>query len=218
MKKTIVTVFGAVGMAAGVFAQGSVLVDNTAPYNPGLSIGASQAAGQGNSFSGNYTFQVWYLNAASVPSNVTSDSNLTTTGLTAYNNLTSDGFTLAATYTDQNITAGNAGAFSLGELDIPGITPAGSTEVFALVSWAENLDGSGTPSATFGGYGGVFAFLNPTANYTTPPPNTPTPAFLTGWAGGNDLVMVPVSVPEPATLALASLGGLSLLALRRRKA
>ena len=49
---------------------------------------------------------------------------------------------------------------------------------------------------------------------------TPVDGLVENLGGGNfALIMTSVTpVPEPATLALASLGGLSLLALRRRKA
>ena len=211
MKKIILTFVATVGLAAGAIAQGSIAVDNSA-NSEGLSIGATQAAGQGNFFSGNYTMQVWYLNGA-LPSNVTSDGNLNTTGLAAYNNLTADGFTLGGTFANQTITAANAGSFALGEIDMAG---ASATTIIALVAWTSGANGnSATVSATYAGAtsGGVFAFANPTANYTANP--APTPSSLSGWDGPNDLVMVPV--PEPTTMALAGLGGLSLFLARRKK-
>jgi PEP-CTERM motif len=212
MNKIIITLTAITGMTAAAFAQGSINVDNSS-VGGGLSRGATQAAGQGLYFSGNYTLQVWFLNAASVPINITSDAHLTTTGAAAYANLATDGFTLANSYVNKNITALNAGVFSLASLNIAGVSPKGGNTVIALAAWANNLAGTGTPGANFGGIGGVFAFINPTSDYTALP--TPTPAFLTGWTGVNDLVMVPV--PEPATLALAGLGSLASLVMLRRK-
>lgn len=213
MKKIILTCVATIGLAAGAFAQGSIAVDNSA-NSEGLSIGAAtQASGQGNFFSGNYTMQVWYLNGA-LPANVTSDGNLNTVGLTAYNNLTADGFTLGGTFANQTILAANAGSFSLGELDMPG---ASASTIIALVAWTSGPNGNtATVSQTYAGsaFGGVFAFANPTANYTANP--APTPSALTGWDGPNDLVMVS-NVPEPTTMALAGLGGLSLFLARRKK-
>ena len=210
--KNLLTCITIISFATGVFAQGSINVDNSVNVG-GLSIGTTQAIGQGNYFYGNYTLQVWYLNGT-LPSNVTSDSNLNTTGLAAYNNLTTDGFTLGSTFADENITARNAGVFSLGELDMPA---ADSTVTLALAAWTSGANGNSvTVSPTFAGaaYGGVFAFSNPTADYLANP--EPTPSLLSGWDGPNDLVMV-TSVPEPTTMALAGLGGLSLFLARRKK-
>jgi hypothetical protein len=217
MNKTIMTLVATVGITAGAFGQGAVFVDNSA-VGGGISIGSSQANGQGKYFNGNLTLQVWYLNAASVPANITSDANLTTTGLTAYNNLTTDGFTLAQTYVNTSISLVNAGVITLGQLNIAGVTPAGGSPVLALVAWTSGANGNSvTPAATFAGAtsGGVFSFVQPMVNYTALP--APTATALTGWSGANDLVMVPVSVPEPATLALAGLGGLASLVMLRRK-
>lgn len=217
MKKIILTSVATMGLVAGVFAQGQINVDNSV-FGAGVSIGASQSAGQGDYFSGDLTLQVWYLNAATLPGNVTSDGNLNTTGLTAYNNLTTDGFSLAQTYADINITSGDAGVFTLGSLILPNATP-GDDIIVALVAWASGANGTTTiPGSSFATAenGGVFAFVNPTTSTTANPPATPAP--LSGWSGGNDLVMVPVTaVPEPGTMALAGLGSLSLFLLRRKK-
>jgi hypothetical protein len=205
MKKIILTCVATVGLASGAFAQGSILVDNS---SVGGSITGGQTSSAATGFYGNYTLQVWYLNGA-LPSNLAGASNLQD-----YNNLTTDGFTLAQTYANQNITQLNAGAFSLGELDMPGAST--TSTVIALAAWASGLPGTtATPGASFGGaqYGGVLAFLNPTAAYETHP--VPTPANLTGWSSSDNLAMTPV--PEPTTMALAGLGGLSLFLARRKK-
>jgi hypothetical protein len=205
MKKIILTCVATVGIAAGAFAQGSILVDNSTTEG-NFTAGASSSAA--TLFYGNYTLQVWYLNGA-LPSNLSGTSSLTD-----YNNLTADGFTLAQTYVNQAITQGNAGSFSLGPLDIAGASPTSIT--VAVAAWANGIGGTTTtPVATFAGsaYGGVLAFVNPTANYTASP--APTPANFTGWDPSVNLAMTPV--PEPTTMALAGLGGLSLFLARRKK-
>lgn len=118
-----------------------------------------------------------------------------------------DGYALQATFTAQNMT--NPGGFALGEIDMPGVSPAGSTEAMALVVWT----GSGSSFGSSSSLSGVITFMNPTADYTAVP--HPTPPSLTGWgAYGQDLILV---VPEPNTFALAGLGATALLIFRRRK-
>jgi len=199
MKKTILTFAATAGLALGAFAQGSVLIDNST-VGGGLSISATTStAGNGNYYSGSYGFQVWELNGSTIPTAINSNANPNDNNIAAYAALTTFGFTLEKSYTNKVITAGNAGVFSLGELDMANVTPAASSVVLALVAWT----GPGTSFLTATN-AGVFAFVNPTTDYTQLPVGTPK--NLTGWTGANDLVMTKV-VPEPATLALAGLGG-----------
>lgn len=213
MNRIILTCTAIVGFTVGAFAQGYIDVNNYV-NSEGLTISYNLAGGQENYFYGNYTLQVWYLNGA-LPSNITSDGNLNTTGFIAYNNLSLDGFTLAATFANETITSTNAGSFALGVLKMPA---ADSTVTLALVAWTSGANGnSDAVSPTFAGasFGGVFAFSNPTANYLDIP--EPTPSRLQGWDGPNNLVMSVLAIPEPDTITLVSLGGFSLLLARRKK-
>jgi hypothetical protein len=161
----------------------------------------------GNFYSGAYGLQVYELNTATLPGNINSFDGVNST--TAYQNMLADGYTLQGSFTGKTITAANAGVFSLGSLNMAGVSPAGGTVSIALVAWT----GAGT-SFPSSGNAGVITFVNPTSDYTATP--TPTPKNLTGWGSlGKDLIMTPV--PEPATFALAGLGAAALMIFRRRK-
>src|ERR1700722_8876535 len=98
----------------------------------------------------------------------------------------------------------------------------GTTYSVALVGWSANLGSSWTTVAAelqssvwnaAGNFGYVVASVNPNSGA---PGNLPSAVW-----GVNSLTLfsVPViGVPEPTTIALAGLGGLSMLFLRRRKA
>ena len=95
-----------------------------------------------------------------------------------------------------------------GIVDLPNVG-TDVTGYMALV--ATELTGASDP-----GWTGVIAFGNQSSggNYTTTPAGTAV--TLTGWNTlDENLVLSPV--PEPATLAVAGLGGLSMLLIRRRK-
>jgi hypothetical protein len=93
-----------------------------------------------------------------------------------------------------------------GTIGLTGGVPTATTIDMALVA-----------TATIGGVGyeGIIAFANNSGgNPIATPPGVP--AVLTGWGNLNEnLVLSPI--PEPSTLALAGLGGLTLLLFRRRQ-
>lgn len=130
------------------------------------------------------------------------------------------GLALAGTNTASagNFAAQN-GANSVSSIGIGGQAfNSGTTYSLAIVGWTSSLGSSwSTVSqelstgvwAAPGNFGFDVASVNPSSGT---PGNLPTAMW-----GNNSLVLYSVPVPEPTTLALAGLGGLSLLFLRRRK-
>jgi len=205
MKKLLLTSAASVGLALGAFAQGSILVDNAASINYGVAMNSA-----GNYYAGTLTLQVWERNGASDAA-VNLGNGQAGGNLAGYAALNADGFTLMHSYGGVTMVSGvSDGTFSLGELDMAGVSPAASAADIALVVFTGSSYGVG------GSFDGVINFLTPTANYlASPKPTAPRP---TGWnAFGNDLIMSQVAVPEPTTFALAGLGAAALLIFRRRK-
>ena len=83
----------------------------------------------------------------------------------------------------------------------------GGNVLLALAMW------EGTGSYFLSGPRGIVTFVNPTSDWTIPPPNTPVPPALVNFAGNGapytDLILT-IS-PEPSVFALAGLGALLLV-------
>jgi MYXO-CTERM domain-containing protein len=207
MKKLLLTGLATIALAAGVFAQGSVLIDNSALAN------GFTTEIPGAYYNGTMGLEVWMANLASVPAGI----NLAPgpeSGVLGYSAMLGDGnFHLEKTYVAFTAAIGGA---NLGELDMADVTPGGATVVLALAAWntAAASWNAMLSSANAGTRAGVLAFTQPTADFVhvTPPP---TPKDL-NWPNGVDLVMT-LPVPEPGAFALAGLGAAALLSFRRRK-
>jgi hypothetical protein len=101
----------------------------------------------------------------------------------------------------------------VGPINIPGVTPAGSTITMALAAWVGAHD-TWIAAGQANEHRGVVAFHTATVNYNLEPPPTP-PDISAGWtAAGVDLIMN--AWPEPSSLSLMALG-LGALLIRRRK-
>jgi len=223
MKKLALIIASVAGASLSVFAQGQVGFDNN---NANGYVVTSTNADTSSTVSGSYaqassfTVELWALSG---PANTTNGL----AGIDAYGylnpaDLVSDGF---SEVTNPGNVTGASGVFSAAlNAIVPGTT-SGNT-VLAVVAWTGNYSSFSAADVT-GDYLGILAFVNPVG------PASPTPYsgdISTGWnalsnspqsaanGGNEDLILSPLSVPEPTTLALGGLGGAALLAFRRRKA
>jgi len=235
--KKILTTLAITGFAAAAFAQGTVqwqnvganFIGNTnsgvvSPFSvPGGSLPAGVAQAQGATAASSTTLFYYELLVSSSASTAPTDTA-----------------TLAGSWLDTGLEAQNSGAangrilqLSPGSADIANNWPAGVTRNIMLVGWSANL---GTTYAAFlsfmqsGNFAANLAALTTEAFVGTSSvgnlasgTTNPGPLVFGSGAGqinnasGSPMIMDVLAVPEPASIALAGLGGLSLLALRRKK-
>ena len=241
MKKTLLTLALATALVSSGFAQGFVYYGNgnnakvtTNSVVGGASTGSMMA--NDSTTSGTYYFALFY-SAAATTVNGSSAAIVGNTGATyAFND---------ANWTFLNPTAGQAGSYTYGPGYAVNTASAGlfatlyndasqnatlvpftSAAQFVVIGWSANIGSTWQSVQSY--------LLNPTVtgwvgesivsgaitpgNPQASPPSTPASLFggaaTTGVLHGFTLGVV--AVPEPATLAVMGLGGLSLLLFRRR--
>jgi hypothetical protein len=212
MKKILLATVVSAAAATGVFAQGSV--DNVT----GLFNFTSLTDPGGTAYSGNVTIALYYAATASVQaSQVTAINSAANAGI-ALGDLASDNFAEASVPTVTGTTVG-AGTFNFSggapsspagdEMGLVGVPTGGSGWLAVVITEV----GGANP-----GYAAVIAFNQ--ANLGADP-NAPTPGqpgdLPADYTGSNVALSSTSAVPEPATMALAALGGASLLMFRRKK-
>lgn len=232
MKKTVLTLACVAGFAGGVLAQGVVTWNNvggfvicqtnsTAFSSFEASGNAAQLTAQNGSTLGNASTVYYYellvsSTATAAPTTVQQLSSWLDTGLSAENGAGSNGRILQT-------NPGNA--------DVANNLAAGATDNDILVGWSANL--GSTWSAAYamlqnwstegiaGAYFGVSEMGNLQGIASPGPGNQPF-----GVGAGQisaespnqmQLDILGVAVPEPGTMALAAIGGASLLLFRRKK-
>lgn len=229
MKKSLLILGAVLGVSAGAFAQGTIALE-TAATSPGVGVETfSGGVGPGGTvagdwYSGSLTLEVFYAASSSQSQGEINAINAAENQASA-NTSASAAAALLAGDTDFTLeTFNGASGATLGANDTSAIVTV-SGGVFSTIATFAGIPAASTGeyilvgSTTIGGqtYEGLIGLLNqPTGgSFLATPPGTQSDDAST-WPGENmDLA---VTVPEPASLALAGLGGLSMLFLRRRKA
>jgi hypothetical protein len=230
MKKLILTSAFAFAVTGAALAQGELnwgsisfadftAVTNTTQTSPITGLGTGAALVNGSSgktaaAAGAYYYELLYSLGGSQVAAPT-----TLAGLASWSDTTLEGV-------DNSATAGRAVPTVAG--DSEGTVPFTTSASIILVGWSSNL---GTTWATalsilespnaLASVSGTALFGETSSGFVTPLANGTSPgAAVFGSPGIVDLntPLYVVSTPEPTTIALGVVGGLSLLALRRKNA
>jgi len=239
MKKLALTIICALATAGGAFAQGYVswitsstgitVQTNTTVYSPLFGGGSTGSGSIGNTANGatsgmHYDYELLYSSFNGTVTTDTSvwDSNWHDTGLSATNSFTASRVIAVLPGTSANVQVLQPSASGWAN---------GTTNNIVLVGWSANLGTSwAIVSAELanwqtdqGNFSNVlfgesnFGYINP--NAASPGAilfnNAPTANGLPILSLNTPLYLLPT--PEPASLALVGLGGLSMLLFRRRK-
>jgi len=222
MKKILATMFGVVVGAALVHAQGFIITQGSGAgitTNTGT-LGNTSVPNQGAGFS--------TIIAGKTPTSGGYDYALlaSTTDITdgptdaGWAQVTQSGGASLA-LVDYAVLAGGLGGAG-GTGGIATDLAAGTTYYVTLVGWSTSLgtSWSAVESQLASGTWSAQGWFGETSVATMTPAVAagPTDPIISPgtWSSGS-LVLYSVPVPEPTTLALAGLGGLSMLFLRRRK-
>jgi hypothetical protein len=215
MKRLVLTGVAAFALAVGGFGQGVINLDNS------VTLYGVQA--NGSFYNGTYGMEVWELSppsSGSALATLLSGINSAASGIAGYKVMVGDGFKMEnATGQFAGLTMGG-GTFSLGNLTMLDVTPAGGNVVLGLAvwntsatSWAAMLG-----SANANTRAGVIAFASPTVSPVTADSlGGPIGVDLNASWSALGLNLVMTAIPEPGTLALAVLGVAMLLTFRRGK-
>jgi len=221
MKKLVLTVGLVAGLIGTSFGQGYVTVAGTfqnstnttaldATFLGGTAagtVGAVQSTSNGGAYSMALLTAAFSgtTNSTQLFGNNSAVSSWLDTGTYGHNNTFTGRLSIGADYLANN-------------------APIGATQQWLLIAWSTSLGNWATVSAELAAgsfaQSGYLGWSLVGIGASGPPP-TGTPLTVQGSSGsiiaqGMQLLAV-TPTPEPATIALAGLGGLSLLALRRKK-
>jgi hypothetical protein len=222
MKKLIITTLATTALAFGACAQGSLGQVLATFSSDGITTAGANAADPGSAstwYTGNIALEVFYASTASVTAGQITAINALdgVSGAAALTLLQTDGFSLVSATTPTGSTAGsiayavnNGGFTATGANTIGLLAPTATGTTAWIAFYAVGVGG------IYDGYSGVLAWSQLTGGSPVSAP-AGQPAVVTVDPAGLNLVLSPVVVPEPCTMALLGLGGLSLLVIRRRK-
>jgi len=225
MKKLALITMASAAAAFGVYGQGSLSGIQTTFVNEGITIG--NGAHNSSYFTGNVDIELLYSSTATAGTVTALDAlDGTESGSAELTTAQSDGFSVVSLTSVNGQTTGIAnnqtyavvnGAFAANngtdpnEIGLFTPVPTSGTGIMAMyvtiVGGADNGDS------------GLFAWSGQAFGGSSQPPTPGIPSAINKdpGPGGDNLDIVTAPVPEPATLAFAGLGGLSVLLFRRRK-
>jgi hypothetical protein len=210
MKKIIFTSAATIGLSVGAFAQGSLLLDDSV-INPGVSVGVTSpsATTTADWYTGSISLDVYYLAGTDTSDidAINAFNGVQNSSAAVLSLLAADQFTLETT-ADETVSGG---VFKGGTVSLPNI-PTSATGTFVILGF------TGAAPGTAEAYADAIAFANSTGGNPAATPIPGTAATLAGWNTLNqNMALTLSSVPEPGTMALSALGGLSLFFFRRKK-
>jgi hypothetical protein len=221
MKKLLV-ISAVVAAAAGANAQGLISFNNTSSAVSKISVNTtpgSAVSGLTGGAAGSYYYALFYSTTTAVDAGAGLVSTATTVPAYVTSN---NSFSFSGAYAQSSATAGRVtGSASQA---VNGVGLAGSAN-FVIIGWSANIGSTvaslaaylAAPSLISGNYGyvGESSVVNLTLGDGG---SVPTPNALSGSAIPGFVLGAVAPAPEPTTIALAGLGGLSLLAFRRKNA
>jgi hypothetical protein len=244
MKKLVLTSVALLVGATFVHAQGTISLQETIAgtvITNGTSIGEGQ--GSASKTASSYYYDILDMTSASYAAlsanQQTGAGNLianpadvslwTDSGVTGINGtLTAGGITGLGAASGTSAANWAEPASQLG-----GYSSAAGYDYYVVVGWSASLGTSWSTVSTAlqnstlpaGWFGQTAVLYNYAGGNGNNAPNVFSPSSFTGLSGSGsgsaqvnpELTLLPVTVPEPTAIALAGLGGISMLFLRRRK-
>jgi len=224
--KKVLTICALGALSLSVYAQGLVTIDETS-YSISTNATAINGGTSGRISNVANSFYFELLVESDPTGSTTLPTGPSFTGQGAVSGIGS--------WTDTGVSGTNSTGVAGGHINailgVPGATAsswaAGSTNFFIVVAWSANLGSSwsavssqalnGTWNATgLGAYFGV-STVGYGASQTSPTPGFSAYGTSPGELNAASPTLLAITVPEPATMALAAIGGASLLLFRRKK-
>jgi hypothetical protein len=221
MKKIVTLIALSVGVAASSFAQGTVYFSNTGGSKISVnSVAGGPATGLASATGGSYYYALF--GSTSETSVGGSTAPVVGEGTYAFN---VTGWTFEASGTNSITSAGrflSSSADANGATTLATIAGGNAATYYTIIGWSSSIGSTIASLQTYLANPSQAAWVGESAVGGPNPagiPGSTAPATLFGasspYIPGFTLGLV---VPEPSTIALAALGGLSLLGLRRKKA